>query len=155
MSKVHTVIVDFDGTLAPAVWPDFPTTLLPGAREAMKLLHAEGLKLTVFSARLNPYDPHLSIERPKHEVQQDLLNMRNLLDREGLRFMDIWTLPGKPSGTVYVDDRGLRFNGKWNKTAEKILLYCGKEEAVFPAFDMEAAAEAIHAPQDDSPEGHL
>lgn len=140
--RVHTVVIDFDGTLAPSAWPHFPDTLMPGAREAMQLLHGEGIKLTVNSARLNPHDPFTMQERDKATMRSEVMRMRDLLDREGLTFIDIWTMPGKPGATVYVDDRGLWYPGRpgsWAKTAQKILLRCGKEEAAFPPFDQEVA----------------
>lgn len=67
--------------------------------------------------------------------------MRDMLDRAGLGFIDIWTKEGKPGGSAYIDDKAERYSGRaksWDKVTDKILLRLGKEEAVFPA--MNAAA---------------
>ena len=56
-TPVHTVIVDWDGTAVPAQWPERPTEFMPGFVENMRRLHREGVKITINSARYNPYDP--------------------------------------------------------------------------------------------------
>jgi hypothetical protein len=62
--------------------------------------------------------------------------MRDMLDREGLTFVGIWTKEGKPGGSVYIDDKAERYGGRansWDRVTEKVLLRLGKEDAVFPA----------------------
>jgi hypothetical protein len=139
--KKLTVVLDLDGTLVENKWPDLGDWM-PGAIEAVKRLHYAGLKLVVFSARLSPYDPFTFEEREPMEVHSEIQRVRDLLDSADLYFVDIWTVPGKPGGFVYVDDRAERYHGRpgsWDKLAEKILVRAGREDAEFPAFDQEVA----------------
>lgn len=138
----HTVILDWDGTLVPAEWPAQPTEFMPGAVEAVFRLHRAGLRLIVHSARLNPYDPWTSRQRPAAEVEAEAQYIRNTLDAKGLTFVDIWRLQGKPSGSAYVDDKAYRYTGRpgsWRAVTEKLLVTLTDDTAIFPAFDMEEA----------------
>lgn len=140
--RKHHVVVDLDGTLVEQKWPELGE-LLPGAREAMLRLHRAGAKLVLFSARLNPYDPWTSQARDPGIVQAEYLKVRNLLDASGLSFIDIWRLPGKPGGTVYIDDRAEKYHGRpgsWKTLADKILMKLNLVEAEFPEFNQEVAA---------------
>jgi hypothetical protein len=115
---------------------------MPGAVEAVKRLHKAGLRLMVNSARLNPYDPWTSRRRPDAEVESDYQYIRSTLDDAGLTFVEIWRLPGKPSGSAYVDDKGYRYTGRpgsWRAMADKLLVALTDDTAVFPPFDQEAA----------------
>jgi hypothetical protein len=136
---VHTAIVDWDGTAVPAIWPDQPQEFMPGFVENMRRLNREGVKVVIFSARTNPYNPWTSQCVDPAEVVHQVNYIRSMLDRAGLTFIDIWTKRGKPSGSVYVDDKAERYRGCkkcWDKVTDKILLRLGKEDAVFPAFNM-------------------
>lgn len=141
-TAVHTIIVDWDGTAVPAMWPDRPTTFMPGFVDNMRRLHLAGMKLVIASARLSPWDPFTSMRRDASFVFEETQHMRDMLDRAGLTFVDIWTKEGKPGGSVYVDDKAERYNGCtrcWDKVTDKILLRLGKEDALFPAFNQEVA----------------
>jgi hypothetical protein len=141
MSNVHTVVLDWDGTLVTNEWPGMGTWQ-PGAIQACQKLHAAGIRLVVFSARLSPWDPFTFIEREPAIVAEQVQIVRGMLDDAGLTYVDIWTLPGKPGGDVYVDDKAERYNGTpraWDRLTEKILVRLGKEDAAFPAFDQEVA----------------
>ena len=137
----HTVVLDWDGTLVPARWPEQPNEWMPGAVEAMKAL-SEHARLMVFSARTNPYDPWTSRRRPEHEIQGEINYIRSMLDSAGLPQVGIWTREGKPSGFVYVDDRAVFYPGRpgsWPRLVPQILLRLGEEAPMFPAFDQEVA----------------
>src|SRR5581483_5669959 len=137
-TPTHTAIIDWDGTAVPAVWPEQPQEFMPGFVENMRRLHRAGIKLTIFSARLSPYDPWTSQRRDPAVIASEVLDVRNMLDRHGLTFIDIWTKEGKPGGSVYVDDKAERYNGCkkcWDTVTTKILTRLGKEEPTFPAFD--------------------
>lgn len=139
-TAVHTVVLDFDGTLVPAVWPERPTEFMPGAVEACFAMHRAGLHLLVATARLNPYNPWTNQRRPDAEIESDYRYIRDLLDSAGLTFVDIWKLPGKASGSLYVDDKAVRYTGRkgsWRATTEKVLALLGKEDPTFPAFNQE------------------
>jgi hypothetical protein len=139
MSNVHTVILDWDGTMVENAWPEHGDWM-PGAIRACHKLHDAGIRLCVFSARLSPWDPYTFIERDPAFVAGEIQKVRDKLDRAGLTFVDIWTVPGKPGGDVYVDDKAERYTGTeraWDRLTEKILVRLGKEEAAFPAFEQE------------------
>jgi len=142
-TPVHTAVIDWDGTAVPSMWPDRAEEFNPGFVENMKRLHREGIRVLIASARLSPYDPWTSQRRPPEHVFEEIQHMRNLLDRHGLGFVDIWTKEGKPGGSVYVDDKAERYGGRpgsWDKVTDKILMRLGKEEAIFPPFDQAVAA---------------
>lgn len=139
----HTVILDWDGTLVPQAWPERPTEFMPGAVEAVKAFHRAGFHMKVFTARLTPLNPWTGNPVPPAHVFEEKQYIRQTLDNAGLTYVDIWDKPGKPSGSVYVDDKGERYGGRpgsWDKLAQKILLRLGAEEAVFPIIEPEEAA---------------
>lgn len=142
-TPVHTAIIDWDGTAVPAMWPERPTEFMPGFVDAMRRLHRAGWKLTIFSARLSPWDPWTSMRRPPEHTAAEYQYVRDMLDRHGLTFVDIWTKEGKPGGDVYVDDKAERYGGtakSWQRVTEKILLRHDGKRPVFPAFDQSKAA---------------
>lgn len=141
-TPVHTAIIDWDGTAVPAVWPERATEFMPGFVQEMRRLDRAGWVITIFSARLSPYDPWTSRRRPDAVVQDEINYVRQMLDDHGLTFIRVWTLPGKPGGDVYVDDKAERYGGtpgSWRRVVDKILLRAG--EPVFPEFDMEVAEQ--------------
>ena len=142
-TPVHTAVVDWDGTAVPSMWPGRPTEFMPGFVRNMKRLNKAGIRIVIQTARISPYDPWTSERRDPAVVAEEIAYIRDTLDRAGLGFIDIWTKDGKPGGSVYIDDKAERYGGRpgsWDKVTDKVLLRLGKEEAVFPAFDMEAAA---------------
>lgn len=144
-SHRHTIVVDWDGTLVPSMWPEQPSEFMPGAVQAMFQLHNAGFRLMVFSARLSPFDPVTHRTRPKAVVAQEYEYVRGLLDEKGLTFVDIWRLPGKAPGSVYVDDKAIRYTGRpgsWRAVTEKVLALLKAEEPRFPAFDQDRAEES-------------
>ena len=96
----HTAIIacasrPWSADLSYAMWPDRPTEFMPGFVKNMKRLHAAGWKVTIFSARLSPFDPWTSRRRPPEVVAEEVQYVRDMLDRHGLTFVDIW--PKKPT----------------------------------------------------------
>ena len=139
MTPRHTAIVDWDGTAVAAMWPERPTGFLPGFETAMRRMHKAGIKLVICSARLSPFDPFTSQRREAHIVAGEVQYIRAMLDNAGLTFIDIWTLEGKPGGSVYIDDKAERYHGRpnsWRTLTEKILMRFKLEEPQFPAFDL-------------------
>jgi hypothetical protein len=142
-TAVHTAIIDWDGTAVPSVWPEHATEFMPGFVANMRRLHAAGIRLTIFSARLSPWDPWTSTRRDPGHVATEVQYVRAMLDNAGLTFIDIWTKEGKPGGSVYVDDKAERYGGNrrsWDIVTDKILMRLGKEDAQFPAFRQEVQA---------------
>lgn len=140
--RAHTVVLDWDGTLVPSAWPDRPTEFMPGAIDAVLAMHRAGLKLTVFSARMNPYDAYTSKKLDPAKVAIEKNYIRRTLDRMGLTFVDIWDLPGKPTAAAYIDDKGVRYSGTtgaWKAVANTVIMHLATEAPAFPAFDYTAA----------------
>lgn len=141
-TPVHTIVVDWDGTAVPAMWPERPAEFMPGFEKNMRRFHAAGFRILIQSARLNPYDPWTRQERDPAIVAGEVAWMRSMLDSAGLTYIDIWNKMGKASGSVYIDDKAERYSGhrtSWDRVTDKVLLRLGKEDAVFPAFDLEEA----------------
>lgn len=141
MPNRHTIVLDLDGTLITNKWPNIGDWQ-PGAIEACQRLHAKDIRLVVFSARLSPFDPFTFKERNPAQVETAIRAVREMLDEAGLTYVDIWTLPGKPGATVYVDDRAERYHGRpgsWRALTDKLIIRCGGEPAELPPFDQEVA----------------
>jgi hypothetical protein len=115
---------------------------LPGAVEALRAFHEAGAKVLIFSARLSPYDPFTSRERHPAEVMNQVQAVRAKLDNAGLHFVDIWTLGGKPGGSVYIDDKAERYHGRpgsWKALRNKVLVRMKLEEPELPEFHQDVA----------------
>jgi hypothetical protein len=141
----HTAVIDWDGTAVPAAWPEQPQEFMPGFLEAVFKLHAAGLHTLIASARLSPLEPGSLTERDPAAVWDEWNYIRNMLDDHGMRETNIWTLPGKPTGFVYVDDRAERYYGRpgsWKAMTEKILMRAAAEDPRFPAVKREQMDEA-------------
>lgn len=137
----HTIVVDWDGTCVEAKWPDMGDWL-PGAKAALRQFHDKGCRVVIFSARLSPFDPWSSQRRSAAVVQTEFLKVRDMLDRAGLTFVDIWMTEGKPGGSVYIDDRAERYHGRpgsWTKLAQKVLMRLDLTEPELPVFDQDVA----------------
>jgi hypothetical protein len=130
-----TIVVDFDGTLVESAWPDIGDWM-PGAREAMRAFNNAGYSILLHSVRLLPFDPWGG-PIPAAQVAAEIARVRHKLDTAGLTFIRIWTLPGKPPGAVYIDDKAERYGGRvgsWRAMTEKVLMRLGADEFAFPAF---------------------
>lgn len=132
----HTIVYDLDGTLLTNAWPD----LGDWQRDAIDVVRYyldQGVSGTVFSARLSPYDPFTMQERDPGVVLAETYRVRNMLDRAGLQDLDIWTLPGKPGASVYVDDRAIWYPGRpgsWKRMVPKINRRLKMEDPKLPVF---------------------
>lgn len=113
-------IIDWDGVCQTAVWPEWGDWL-PGAVDSLKELTTHG-QVRIFSSRLNPYKyGEDGVElRSEKEVNQDVSDMRMLLNLAGLEDVVIHATPGKPSGSFYLDDRAVEFDGNWPKAVERM-----------------------------------
>lgn len=133
----HTICLDWDGTLVPSAWPERPIEWMPGAVEAVKdmLSYAH---VVVFSARTRREDPATGEKLHPDDVQEEIDYIRRMLDREGLTAVGIWTRHGKPTASVYVDDKAERYNGRahsWIKMRRKLRTRLGEPTAPFPPWE--------------------
>ncbi len=111
----HTICIDFDHTIrdlhvegegteeSPYFKVDRP---FPGARDAISKLREKGYLVVIHSCN----DPDF--------IEQWMNNY-------DIRHDGIWTV--KPVGTIYIDDRALRFEGDWHKTLNTALGLINKE----------------------------
>ena len=59
--------------------------------------------------------------------------VRDALDSVGLTFVAIHDQPGKPTGMVYIDDKGERYNGgknSWARMVDRVLIRAGQLQEV-------------------------
>jgi hypothetical protein len=132
----HTLAVDWDGTCVPSNWPDQPREWMPGAVEALKEF-ATYARVFIWSARINDWDPWTFEDiDPQDEVDY----IRSMLDEAGLQEVEIWRHRGKPTASVYIDDKAERYHqrpGSWKAMRLKVAARCGKADALFPPTELD------------------
>ena len=96
MSVYGSIACDWDGVLV-----DDKQEWLPGALEGLRALLKSGRMVTIHSCRMNWPEGRAQINDKLHAhgFTKDLLSGR----------MRLWAGEGKPIATVYLDDRGYRF----------------------------------------------
>lgn len=121
--KETIFIVDWDGVVCEAVWPEWGDWI-EGAIDGLKALLTLG-KVRIYSSRINPYKfgfDGVVLGDPK-ETERAIKKMRKLLDDVGLTAVEIHTTHGKPTGHYYIDDRAVEFStklGGWKGVLQKI-----------------------------------
>lgn len=118
--------LDFDGTLRDNIWPSFGEWQ-PGAVAVMRKL-AEYGEVVVHTCRVAPFDADELTPRTPAVIAQEVQEIRNRLDAEGLHSVKVWTKPYKPSAVAYVDDKAVHYNGRkgaWNALLPKLLFMGG------------------------------
>ena len=131
----NRVVVDWDGTAVKAKWPEQTREFMPGFVAAMRRFHEEGFPIVIESARFNPCDYYTQKPSAKAAAQAaaERAYVRNTLDEAGLTFIDIHDQPGKPTGMVYIDDKGERYNGgknSWARMVDRVLIRAGRLQEV-------------------------
>jgi len=111
-----TACVDLDGTIASYKdgWQseEHYGEPIPGVQEALQRLKDNGWRIIIFTTRGD--NKRTSAYLKKHNIPFDYINEN----------------PDQPPGTsdkliadVYIDDRGIRFNGDWAKTIDEVLAF--------------------------------
>jgi hypothetical protein len=102
--QLRWIMVDMDLTLCNNTGePDFtPTTIIPGAKEAMQELVRRGWKIIIFTAR--------------HWGEYQIIE--NWLLKNEIPFKQI--ICGKPLVRWIIDDRAIGFEGDWKAVLDKI-----------------------------------
>ena len=110
------IAIDFDGVLHLYSkgwngWEIYDPPV-PGAKEAMQKLKAQGHTLYIFSTRSN------KIFRKNDPVDHNKA-MKTWLEEHGIPFDKIWTF-GKPMADIFIDDRAIGFRGDWDQTVQEV-----------------------------------
>ncbi len=115
MAKRKTICIDFDGVIHDYSkgWRgiDVYDKPLDGAKEGLQALKDAGWIIIIYTTR------------------NDTPKLREFLDSNGLVYDYINCNPNQPVGSdkgkliadVYLDDRGITFEGNWSDSIEKIL----------------------------------
>lgn len=112
--KSMAVCVDFDGVLAE--FSDHIEDLgepIEGGAEALKQLKNMGYKIIIHTARPH-HDEHL-------QKIEDYLNEHGIPFDEINKNSDCPWESTKPLADLYIDDRGLRFEGCWDTALKKAI----------------------------------
>lgn len=124
----RSVCIDLDGTLAVHdkwIGLDHFGDPLPGAVEFTKEL-AKYADIIIFTCRCNP-------EMSDREASHLLVNrVKAWLDKHGFVYHQIWSGPGKPIASAYVDDCAVAIptnvdwtDGTHDRIMKKVKMMCG------------------------------
>ena len=104
-NELRWILVDFDLTICNNDgFPNFlPTTVIEGARKALKKISDMGYKVIIFTAR--PYADYQLIE--------------DFMDSNDLEYRRI--ICGKPLARYQIDDKAIHFGGNWDNVFDKIV----------------------------------
>jgi hypothetical protein len=121
-------VVDWDDTCVEEYdengnryWPE-SGPWKKGAPEALRWLSDRG-KTVVYTMRTHLYEMDDTTRRWYSDVsaQRDLI--RGMLDRADLHDIEIYDVRrGKPPGEFYIDDKAVRFRGRWAGVIEEIVI---------------------------------
>ncbi len=107
------LVVDFDGTIARWAPSGYPAIGKPieGSHRFLRLLKSEGWKIIINSCRSGTeHEAAMARWLEDNEIPYDEIN----------RNSDYPWANGKPVGDVYLDDRGVRFEGRWDAAYQKV-----------------------------------
>lgn len=99
------IAIDFDATLVVGDKP------IKGAREALNNLREKGHKIVIHSCNNKNW-------------------IENVMRNNDMRYDWIWDQVGKPIASVYIDDRGLHFNGDWEQTLAAVDVMNGEGKGI-------------------------
>ncbi len=112
-NRPPVLVVDFDGTIAlwaPSGYPDIGEPI-EGAHRFLRLLKSEGWKIVINSCRSGvDHETRMVRWLTDHNIPFDEVNHNS----------DYPWAKGKPVGDVYLDDRGVRFEGRWDAAYQKV-----------------------------------
>lgn len=113
MSNKKYVCIDLDGTIAHyKEWQGekFFGDPVEGVQDALEQLRKDGWKIIIYTTRSNGalVEGYLK----KHSIPFDHVNYNPDQPKNAIG--------GKPYADVYVDDRGIQFNGNWSVTLNEV-----------------------------------
>ena len=107
------LVVDFDGTIAQWAASGYPNIGKPieGSHRFLRLLKSEGWKIIINSCRNGAeHEAAMAKWLQSNEIPYDEINHNSSYP---------WA-EGKPVGDVYLDDRGVRFEGRWDTAYQRV-----------------------------------
>ena len=140
IQRQPTLVVDFDGTIAQWAPGGFPAIGEPieGAEYFLSLLKSEGWKIIVYSCRCGPeLEAAMAEWLETNDIPYDEINVNSSYP---------WAA-GKPVGDIYLDDRGISFQGDWREAYQKV------QEFVHLRGRSELADHAANKPESESSPG--
>jgi hypothetical protein len=123
MSANKVICIDFDGVISSYTsWKGRYIYGKPikGAAQYTTLLKDHGWTIIIHTTRLE--NEHIEIYLNENGIKYDYINHNPN--------QPMPSNMGKPYANIYLDDRGLNFNGDWEETFDKILefkTYYGKK----------------------------
>ncbi len=120
-SGQNRIVVDWDGTCVPQVWPGEPRAMFKGCSEALRAFLSAGYEVVIFSTRLAPRDLDEVTPLLRADKERQVRYIRHVLDVHGLHEVGIWRKPWKPGALFYIDDKGIRFDGNWQAVQDVVL----------------------------------
>ncbi len=120
------VFIDFDATLFEYESGQFPKIGKPieGAKKAVEWFKEQGHRVVIFSSRAMK--------------SGQIENMKKALDDAGIPYDEI---EKKPLAHVYIDDRGVHFDGDWEKAKSEAQKLLSKEARSVPIMRRTAGVE--------------
>lgn len=123
--KGSVVYVDLDGTLCRFSYPALGPPL-PGARKFMRTLKKRGYKTVILTSRCSP-EIYTEEERAA-----SIELVARWMQRHNIPYHAVDTgNNGKPVGLAYVDDRGVPFDGNYDRCLRRIEYIHERESARF------------------------
>lgn len=119
MSREMVIAVDFDGTLFD-FGEDGNLHPISGAKEALKDLRLQGHRIVVYTCRTG-------IAQRKGNLLQEVNFIKNILNANEIEYDEIF-MGEKMVADVYVDDRGVTFEGDWNETFRRVTRHLERME---------------------------
>jgi hypothetical protein len=111
-------VIDWDGTLVPDAWPDKPREWEPGAREALRDFIGAGYEVRIHSCRT--HSKAMDGNGPNTDRLESLAYIEEMLVVEGFKDVEV-ILDNKPSADLYIDNKGLRYDGNWARIARRVM----------------------------------
>jgi adenylylsulfate kinase len=114
-AEQKTLAVDFDGVIASYdVWKGKGNFGEPidGVHKYIQKLRNLGWRIVIHTTRLETHQVKEYLDR--HGIQYDYIN-------HNPENIEQQAHPCKPLATVYLDDRGLTFNGDWERAFNNII----------------------------------
>lgn len=120
MSKGKVAAIDFDGVIHKYGngWQKgiIYDEVVPGAKEGITTLKDAGYHIMIYTTRTNP-------QFRKNGEPEQYDQLVQYLEKNQIPYDRIYVGSGKPMAHLYLDDRGINFNGDWKKAVDDIIKF--------------------------------